>query len=334
MLIYAGIDEAGYGPMFGPLVVGRYVFAIDVPADDARVGVDLWQKLDTVVCRDRLSARRGRIAVNDSKKLHTPGRGVGGLETGVLTFAALCGRRPSDVGKWLADVAGQPQPELQNLPWYAESDDRPWAVLPAALTEGQIAVASSMLATAAKVEGVRGVDLAAAVVFEDKFNRMVAATRSKAAVNFTFVAGHLLAIWQKFAAHSPLVVVDRQSGRTRYRQLLADALPDAAITIVREDNTASEYLLESSPPNAPARAMTIRFEVDAEQRHMPVALASMISKYTRELMMARLQAWFGERLPDVKPTAGYARDAQRFWREVEPALPALAIDPQQLKRIS
>jgi len=29
MLVYAGIDEAGYGPMFGPFVVARSVFKID-----------------------------------------------------------------------------------------------------------------------------------------------------------------------------------------------------------------------------------------------------------------------------------------------------------------
>jgi hypothetical protein len=78
--------------------------------------------------------------------------------------------------------------------------------------------------------------------------------------------------------------------------------------------------------------MTIRFEVESESRHMPVALASMISKYTRELLMARFQAWFRERAPHVKPTAGYALDARRFWREIEPMLPSLEVAQERLVR--
>ena len=80
--------------------------------------------------------------------------------------------------------------------------------------------------------------------------------------------------------------------------------------------------------------MTVSFLVDAETQHMPVALASMIAKYTRELLMARFQDWFTQRAPQVKPTAGYALDAQRFWREVEPLLPALAVDPALLRRLA
>ena len=54
----------------------------------------------------------------------------------------------------------------------------------------------------------------------------------------------------------------------------------------------------------------------------------------RELLMERFQNWFTHHAPDVKPTAGYATDAQRFWRDIEPLLPALAIEPQQLRRMA
>ena len=45
MLIYAGIDEAGYGPMLGPLCVGSSVFVMESHEDDGRVP-DLWKHLD------------------------------------------------------------------------------------------------------------------------------------------------------------------------------------------------------------------------------------------------------------------------------------------------
>ena len=78
--------------------------------------------------------------------------------------------------------------------------------------------------------------------------------------------------------------------------------------------------------------MNIQFQVDGDGTHMPVALASMISKYTRELLMARFKAWFADRAPQIKPTAGYGQDAKRFWLELQPILPKLSIQPQQLRR--
>ena len=331
MLVYAGIDEAGYGPLFGPLVVARTVWGLEGKPEGAQEP-DLWRILSKAVCRDVKTARRGRVAVNDSKKLHISGSGVRNLERGVLAFAALAGRHPTTVCDWLDDLGEQAHRDLSGLPWYAPAEDRPWQALPCALTEGEVAVARGMVATAAGEAGVAVLDFGAAVVFEDRFNRMVAATRSKAAMSFTFVAGHLRAIWQRFGHAGPVVVVDRQSGRRHYRELLAMNFPEAQLTVEHESEASSEYRLEASHPKR--RAMTIRFEVDAEPRHLPAALASMISKYTRELLMARFQSWFTQRAPGIKPTAGYATDAKRFWRQIQPALSELSISPHQLRRIS
>ena len=76
MYVYAGIDEAGYGPMFGPLLVSRAVLGIPQlqPNDDGTNPPQMWQRLSKAVCR-KGNDRRGRIAVNDSKKLHTPSAG-------------------------------------------------------------------------------------------------------------------------------------------------------------------------------------------------------------------------------------------------------------------
>ena len=60
MLIYAGIDEAGYGPMLGPLCVGLSVFRVD-GAEAADGAPNLWGALRGAVCRTRRDKRR-RIA--------------------------------------------------------------------------------------------------------------------------------------------------------------------------------------------------------------------------------------------------------------------------------
>ncbi len=332
MYIYAGIDEAGYGPLLGPLLVARTVFAIPkLDCNPADPPPDLWRRLAKAVCRN-LTGRRGRIVVNDSKKLKTPAAGIRHLELGCLAFATLAEHQPDRLDLWLTALGESSHLKLTDLPWYAPTNDRPWESLPATLTPGEIAIARSMLISTCNHIGVELADLGAAVVFEDRFNRMVAATRSKAAMSFTFVAAHLLHIWRHYGRYHPQVYVDRQSGRTHYRELIAMNFPDAAITVLDESPELSSYLLETDAGQA-KRAMTIRFLVDAEQAHLPVALASMISKYTRELLMTRLNNYFRERIPHIKPTAGYATDGKRFIQELEPHLPAIGLEKQQLCRI-
>ena len=332
MFMYAGIDEAGYGPKFGPLVVGCAVIALErVPrggvGEDGAMP-DVWALLARCVCRD-LRDKKGRIAVNDSKKLRTAASGITHLERGVLAFAALAQREPAHIGDWLDALGERAHHDLASLPWYAPTDDDPWDALPAKCTSGEIAIARSMLTHSATDAGVRVLDLGAAVVFEDRFNEMVARTHSKAAMSFTFVSAHLKKLWDRFGDRDPVVVVDRQSGRTHYRELLALCLPGAKATVIEESSARSAYVFEAG-----RRRMTIRFEVEAEQAHLPVALASMISKYTRELLMARFQRYFSRCAPQVKPTAGYGSDAQRFHAAIEPLLDELAIAPSQLVRMS
>ena len=75
MYIYAGIDEAGYGPLFGPLLVSRTVMGVERHPIESEHPPLLWETLSKGVCRN-LSKRHGRIPVNDSKKLHTPASGI------------------------------------------------------------------------------------------------------------------------------------------------------------------------------------------------------------------------------------------------------------------
>jgi len=329
MFIYAGIDEAGYGPMFGPMVVGCSVLAVE-NLDPGATQPDLWKKLNVAVRRDGRGRRDHRIQINDSKKLYTPSKGLGRLEEGVLAFAALGGTYPASVAEWLEAVDDTPAgPRVAAMPWYAPGPDCPWDALPNACTADQITIAASMLQAAAYPAGVCVLDTRAAVVFEDQFNQMVTTMRSKAAMSFTFVARHLQKIWLDHGRHRPTVVVDRQSGRRNYRELLTLMFENVEIQVQDESPQRSAYFLSRGD-----RAMTVSFEVEAEVANLPVALASMISKYTRELLMHRFQAWFRRRAPHVRATAGYATDARRFREEIAPVLAELAIEPERLVRMS
>ena len=321
--------------MFGPLLVSRVVIGIPnlQPDSDGSCPPNLWQRLSKAVCRTVIHAR-GRIVVNDSKKLHTRASGLKHLERGILSFAALADHRPTTVDEWLDCLGENCHHRIApSMPWYRPSLDYPWSPIPCAMTRGEVAVARSLLATTAARIGIKMLDMNAAVVLEDRFNQMVFSTRSKATTTFTFVAKHLQAIWDDHGHHNPTVIVDRQSGRMRYRELLGMVFPDSVLKIVDETPQSSVYTL-SSVGKEPLRRMKIRFEVDGDARHMPVALASMVSKYTRELMMTRFKNWFSHKVPHIKPTAGYGRDAKRFWQEIQPVLPQLQIQPSYLRRIS
>jgi SAM-dependent methyltransferase len=77
----------------------------------------------------------------------------------------------------------------------------------------------------------------------------------------------------------------------------------------------------------------LSFEVEAEDRHLPVALASMGAKFVRELFMRRLNAFFAERKPGLAPTAGYVEDGRRFLAEVKPILLREAIPEAEFARV-
>jgi hypothetical protein len=321
VLIYAGIDEAGYGPMFGPLVIARSVFRID-DADPKTDPPDLWAALSEGIC---LSGRdkRKRIAVNDSKKLYTPASGLKHLERSLLTFCRLIDQQPASLDALLQAI-GQEIPECVAPRWYSAESDAP---LPAITSEGELAIAASMLRRACDAAGIHLTDLSAAVLFEDRYNQMVAATRSKARTAWTFVSQHLWWVWQHHGTTRPCVVVDRQGGRTNYLPSLALMFEGASLRQTEQTEACSAYDVSDGD-----RTMNIRFQTKGDSIHMPIALASMTAKFLRERCMAQFNAFWREQDASLKPTAGYVQDGRRFLAEIEPIIDRLQIPRDQLIR--
>ncbi len=312
-----GIDEAGYGPTLGPLVLGLTLW--DVPEQHLRA--DFWKLLDGAVTR---TSRRGgwRLPVNDSKRAFDRKKGLHTLERTVLAFAAAAGAECTQLDRLLAWLGFRPD-EHGVLPWY-----RGLAVpLPIDARQTRYEAISERLGQTMRAAGVVCRLLRVELVTEQAFNERVAQTRNKAAVLIEHVL-KLIALAGRAARDQTLVVrIDRLGGRQDYRRLLRTAFPERDLREIEVSPQRSRYQL-----SAPGGDWFIEFAVDADKLHLPVALASMVAKYVREAMMARFNAYWRKLAPEVRPTAGYYVDARRFLGEIESVLPAAGLDPRWFVR--
>ncbi len=94
-----------------------------------------------------------------------------------------------------------------------------------------------------------------------------------------------------------------------------------------ETATISRYILSRA-----GSKVTVSFATEADGRFLPVALASMLAKYVRELLMLRLNRFFRARIPQLKPTAGYFSDGRRYLTEIKPLMKRLHVTQSQLVR--
>ena len=124
-----------------------------------------------------------------------------------------------------------------------------------------------------------------------------------------------------------LIICDKHGGRNRYGPLLQQQFPSALIEVHGESRAASIY--RWGPPE---QRIEIRFCTGGES-FLPTALASMASKYLRELAMHALNTYWCGHVTGLRPTAGYPVDARRFKRDIGQQQAALGIADQILWRM-
>jgi len=319
-LIVAGFDEAGYGPRLGPLTVAWTAFEVD---GEPRRGEepDLWRRLRAVVRREGKGDAH-KLWVADSKRIKPRKDGVRQLELGALAFLASAAALPKSLPELL--VAFGQQPTLYDpVSWYGSLAAQK---VPAYSWSGEVRTRAGRIEASGGRNGVSYLGAGVRVVPAALLNARIAATGSKGAV-LGEVFCELLAELRARREGPLLVTVDRHGGRIQYAPLLGRAFPNCPIEIDAEGGEVSAYRVKTPPG-----PVAIRFRSEAELGSLPVALASMHSKYLRELFMEHFNRWFQDRVPGLKRTAGYATDAKRFLADVETELPRLGVALDTLVR--
>jgi hypothetical protein len=123
-----------------------------------------------------------------------------------------------------------------------------------------------------------------------------------------------------------IVFCDKHGGRTYYAALLQHIFPDELVIVRFESANLAIYAVKHA-----GRQIEFRFQPKGE-RHLPTALASMTAKYLRELAMRPFNAFWQRHIPELKPTAGYPTDAERFYSDIQPVRRKLKIAPQLVWR--
>jgi ribonuclease HII len=319
-----GIDEAGYGPNLGPLVMT--VVACQVP--DEASDACLWRLLRTGIRRH--GARDdGRPVVADSKLVYSATRGLAQLEKTVLAVLGINLPLIDDVEPpyCLESLLDYVSPEA-----FADLAEEAWFTgksrLPIECSRSTLDMARSLICRACQRAGVATEFYCRSVIVcTPRFNDLTDSCDSKGAVLRHSLVRLLRACIQETAAEPMAFAIDKHGGRNRYAEMLGEAFPGARVRSCEEAMERSVYEVDGA--NRPVR-VTVLPRADVE--HFPVALASMVSKYLRESLMREFNAFWHGHQPGIKPTAGYPGDADRFYTEIRPAMAKLGLTDRQVWR--
>ncbi len=311
MALVVGIDEVGYGPKLGPLVVAGFGFKVADPA------VDLWKALAPAVAN---RPSRVKLPVLDSKALYSPAAGIGALEPTALSFLALLPDRPGASFRRLLESVALEPPSAAD-PWYHDADIN----LPIATDRTRLDARAAELWKAGVAAGVMAHGARVAWVEPAEFNRSCTSERNKSDLLFAQACRIVRAFLESAPGEEAVVRIGKQGGRKLYLAGLVREF--GSVWVQGETAHTSRYEFRRD-----GRRVVVEFLMDGERRDFAIALASIVGKYLREGAMRLFNGYWARQREGLRATAGYGLDARRFFREIEPHLGRLSIAPDAVLR--
>ncbi len=315
--IAVGIDEAGLGPILGPLVVSAAAFS--VPAE--KIGADMWQSLAESVASHKKHLA-GRLLICDSKKAYNPSIGTAHLEKTVLSCLKCLSKTPDSVAQLVDSLGSDSKQRLLEYPWYKNIGRQKIN-----FNADEISISAGAFERNLDKNEMALIAMKSHCLEAAHYNELIAKIRNKSKVVFQIVCKLVDEIIHSTQHRNYYFKIDRQGGRMRYGESIRTMFPDMALKILDENDNSSSYELGTS-----YKTVKLDFTVGADDIYLPTGLASMVSKYLREQLMASLNSYFVEKCSQLKPTAGYWTDGKRFLNDLKVIAPHIQYNPAQLIR--
>ena len=289
-MLLVGVDENGLGPRLGPLIatmVSLEVASYERPQ------------------RARLQRVAARVGIGDSKQTSAFGhmRVAEGLALAIME--SLHGKLPRNVDE-LLDLLELDGSELLRAGCPDRSRAQCWSFevsLPA--FDGDVAEGRAQLARLRK----HGVHLHAArsiVTCAGRMNEQLRQLGSRSSVDLAMFERLVLAAASASGDAELEIVLGMVGGIRDYERYFSLLSPESVSDAQRTKQAVSYRV---------AGVGSLSFEIDADARHLPVALASMVGKYVRELGMERQNRFYAHHQPSLPQPSGYYDPVTRSFIE-------------------
>lgn len=297
-MIVVGVDENGLGPLLGPLVTTAVSFELSrySPERHAQVGRELG------IDDSKATAGFGQMAVAEGLAL--------------ALVEALYGQAVDDLDA-LFECLLLDGPSALRTPCPSTSRAQCWSVpLLLPCFGGSREAGRDMLRGLTKA-GLRPVHARSATSCTGDLNRRLRLGQSRVEVDLELM--ERLVLDARAHTAGALRAVCGMVGGIRNYPARMRHFPLAGLTPVRATGGTLAYEVDG--------VGHVRFEIDADARHLPVALASMVGKYVRELWMERQNRFYRGHDDTLSDVSGYHDPVTaRFVQASAPLRLALGID--------
>jgi ribonuclease HII len=316
-------DEAGYGPNLGPLAIGATRWTFPDAATDPKAILDgLVFDQKSQLNRFESEYDNPGLMIADSKAVYSSGK-IELLERGVLgCLYTIHQTVPGNVGE-LLKLLQVDETQIQDADYFQSND----IGLPLKSDRSMIESAGRRLREKLDESGCSLEELAVTLVFPKQFNRGIEEYGNKAscltAASLQLIAAQMIRADARSKDRFD-IRCDKHGGRSHYAPAIQEQFNNTWVTIEEEGRPRSSYRFDDD-------RVVISFTAKGES-WLPIALASMCAKYTRELFMLRWNRFWKTHLPHLKPTKGYPVDAKRFKKDIAKVQRKIGIPDEDIWR--